>query len=95
MRNQRGLRAPPSLRGLRQLTHVGRVAGRAENERILSLSGVVHVLALSQHLTEGMITRGSRWGEYKRIDDRMFRAVVHGRVARLLIVTLARGVQAV
>lgn len=55
----------------------------------------MHVLALSQHLTERMVTRGSRWGEYKRIDDRMFRAVVHGRVARLLIVTLARGVQPV
>lgn len=84
-----------SLGGLRQLTHVSRVARRAENKRVLSLPGIVHVLALSQHLAERMVTGRAGWGEYEGTDDRVFGAMVHRRVARLLVVTLARGVQPV
>lgn len=53
----------------------------------------MHVFALSQHLTERMVTCRSRRGKYEWIDNGVFRTVIHRRVARLLVVTLARGVQ--
>lgn len=55
----------------------------------------MHVLALSQHLAQRVVTGRSRRREYERTDDGVFRAVVHRRVARLLVVTLPSGVQPV
>lgn len=55
----------------------------------------MYVLVLSQHLAERVITgRPGRW-EYERTDDGVFGPMVHRRVARLLVVTLARSVQSV
>jgi len=61
----------------------------------LSLPGIVHVLALSQHLAQRVVTGGSRWWKDEWTNDGVFRAMIHGRIARLLIVTLSRRVQSV
>lgn len=75
-----------SFRGLRQLADVPGVAGWSKDQRILRLPRIVNTVALSQHL--GEVTGGTGRRHEERAERMAAGAVVNGRVAGLLVVTL-------